>query len=104
MPRPSLICSWQICLPGMVVYEIHHHYHISSSAEASSPTNGTAELSRESSMAGLTELLGDSMYVPYMERDGIGYLSLRQGESPPAVNFSKSPPAQAESFEHRIDQ
>jgi hypothetical protein len=109
-PKPG-ICSRRKCAkavtdmqlakspcPGMVVYEIHHHYHISSSAEASSPTNGTAELSGESTVAGLTELPGDSMYVPYMERYGTGYLSLRQGESPPAVNFSNKPTLRGRVF------
>jgi hypothetical protein len=102
-PEPS-ICSRPSCAkavaemllaktpsyPGVVVYEIHHHHyhnHISSGAEAPSPISSVAELPGESSLAGRTELPGDSTYVPY----GPGCLSLIRDESPPPVNRSNKP-------------
>jgi hypothetical protein len=82
--------------PGVIVYEIHHHYHnhTSSGAEAPSPINSATELPGESSLAGRTELHTWRFHictVPYIEKHGQGCLSPIRDESLPPVNRSNKP-------------
>jgi hypothetical protein len=77
-------------LPAVIIYEIHHHYHISSRLSTSSPSAVTpVELPEEEALCCQVELSGEE--VPnirgYLER-GLP-LFLEEPSPPPVRNWSK---------------